>query len=178
MKIIISESQFRLLNENKSLIDSILDKINKSGMSSLTSDERNYLKQIKNNNVDKGLEKWLLDDDDNTFDDSGNKLQYDEFNYDEYLFNNKSKLKRIIKNFLGEPFTNNADWGGYLVWPIGNNKFEGLFLIIDDDSDSVELIERKLVDEDYYDDIINSAANGEEFYNIIMKVMKIKNATT
>lgn len=176
MKIIITENQFKLLLENKSLVDSILDKINRDGISSLTSDEKNYLKQLKNDEVDKGLEKWLLDDSDNTFDDEGNKLQYDEFDDDEYLFNNKGKLKRIITNFLGEPFTNNSDWSGYLVWAIGDNELEGLFLIINNDDETVELIDRKVIDDDDYDDdILMSAINGRQFYKIIMK---IKNATT
>jgi hypothetical protein len=174
MRIIITENQFKLLLENKSLVDSILDKINRDGISSLTSDEKNYLKQLKNDEVDKGLEKWLLDDSDNTFDDEGNKLQYDEFDDDEYLFNNKGKLKRIITNFLGEPFTNNSDWGGYFVWAIGDNELEGLFLIINNDDETVELIDRKVID-DYDDDILMSAINGRQFYKIIMK---IKNATT
>lgn len=175
MKIIITENQFKLLVENNSLIDLLLDKINRSGKSSLTPDERKYLSQHSNDEVDQGLEKWLLSDDENTFDDEGNKLQYDEFDFDEYILNNKSKLKRIINKFLGKPFTNNADWGGYLVWSIGDDEFEGLFLIINDDSDSVELLERKFIDDEYEDNILMSAINGREFYKIIMK---IKNATT
>jgi hypothetical protein len=173
MKIIITEDQFKLLVENKSLVDSLLDKINRSGKSSLSSDEKMYLNQHSNDEVDKGLEKWLLSDDEDTFDDEGNKLQYDEFEFDENILVNKSKLKRIINKFLGKSFTNNADWGGYLVWPIGDNNFEGLFLVLGDDS--VELLKRKLIDDEYEDDIIMSAINGREFYKIIMK---IKNATT
>lgn len=173
MKIIISETQLKLIVESQSLVNSLLDKINRSGKSELTSDELKYLNQYSNDNVDKDLEKWLLSKEDNTFDDEGNKLQYDEFDDYENIFINKNKLKRIIKKFLGKPFTNNADWGGYLVWPISDNRFEGLFLLLSDDS--VELLERELIDDEYDDNILMSAENGKEFYKIIMK---IKNATT
>ena len=174
MKIIINEIQLKLLVENSQLVDSLLDKINISGLSSLSSDERKYLNQLKNNEIDYNLEKWLLDDDEDTFDEDGNKLKYDEFDFDEYILTNESKLIRIINKFLDKkPFTNNADWGGNLVWPISGNKFEGIFLLLGDDS--VELIKRTLIDEDYYDEILMSAINGRQFYKILMK---IKNATT
>lgn len=174
MKIIINENQLKLLVENMDLVNLLLDKINQSGMSSLTYDERKYLSQLNNNEVDNELEQWLLNDDEDTFDEDGNKLKYDEFDFEEDILTNESKLIRIINKFLDKkPFRNNADWGGNLVWPISGNKFEGLFLYLGDDS--LELLKRELIDDDYYDDILMSAINGRQFYKLLMK---IKNATT
>ena len=93
MKIKITESQYNfIINESKSLEDKIYDKIKKKGQSSLTPDEKKYLKQLTNKEVDYELENWLMDDDEDTFDENGNKLKFDEFDFDEDVLLNPKKL--------------------------------------------------------------------------------------
>lgn len=159
------------LNENINNIDKILDKMNKHGQRNLTFDERTYLKQYSDKNIDVNLEKWLFSDDENTFDLDGNKLLFDEFDDDEDIFYNYNKLKRVISKHLNkEPFTNNADWGGSYVWNINNNKITGIFLYLGDDELSV--IERSIIDDEYNDEVIETITNSRELYRFLLSIKK------
>jgi hypothetical protein len=162
----------QILNENLHLIDNILDKISKMGKHSLSYDEKVYLKQYRDNNINLDLEKWLLSNDDYTFDNNGNKLLYDEFEDEEDIFYNYDKLKRVIsKHLMKKPFTNNADWGGGYVWNVNSgNNFEGLFLYLGDDD--LVLLKREVVDDEYQDETIKTITNKREFYNVLLWIEK------
>jgi hypothetical protein len=160
---------------SQDLIDKILDKISRSGKQSLSIDELSYLDQYKKGKFDKGLEKWLLDDSDETIGYNGKKLLYNEFEDDENLFWNKDKLIRIISNFLNKaPFTNNADWGGADTWNIkGDDYFIGKFIYIGDD-DTIEVIERKLIGDEYEDDILRTIRTPKELHKLFLDIKQNK----
>lgn len=161
------------LNKNSKYIDIILDKINQYGKFSLTLDERRYLKQHNENDINPKLEEWLFSDDESTFDDYGNKLLFDEFEEDENIFNNSDKLKRIIsKHLKKKPFSNNADWGGGYVWNIkSNNNFVGTFIYFGDDE--LVVLKRELDDDDEYnDEIIQQINDTKGLYSFLMKVIE------
>lgn len=169
LRNIIKDSIKKYLNENTQLIDTILDKINKQGKTNLSFDELTYLEQHSNNKVDPNLEKWLLSNHELTFDDNSNKLLYNEFEEDEDLFYNTSKLKRIISNHLNkQPFTNNADWGANPVWNIGNN----IFLYLDLNDNQLVILKRTEIDGEYNDEIIKNITNSKELYNFFSKIKK------
>ena len=85
LRKIISTAIKDFINENRDNVDQLLDKINKDGKQSLTYDERTYLEQFSDNNIDPGLEEWIFGDDDRTYDVDGNKLLYDEYTSDEEI---------------------------------------------------------------------------------------------
>ena len=162
-----------ILKENVQLFNKILDKINKEGERNLSYDEKIYLDQYVNKNIDLGLEKWLLSDDEDTFDMYGNKLLFDEFEDDEDIFYNRSKLKRIITKHLNKkPFTNDADWGGGYVWIIdSDNGFTGMFIYLGEDDDLV-ILKRTLVDDEYSDQVIKNITNSKDFYRFLLSLEK------
>jgi hypothetical protein len=162
------------VNENEENVNKILDKVNQNGRESLTPDEKTYLEQYSDNDIDSDLEEWLFSDDDNTFDENGNKLLFDEFEEDEDIFQNTSKLKRVISNHLDKkPFTNNADWGGGYVWNLKtNDNFTGTFLYLDDDE--LVVIKRRLVDDEYYDQELKSITNSRELYKFLLSLLRNK----
>ncbi len=156
------------------LVDIILDKINKEGKFSLSYDERTYLDQYSNNKVDKGLEQWLLNDEEETFYDD-KKTLYNEFEDDEDLFNNREKLIRIISNSLNKKyFTNSADWGGGYAWNIKtNDNFLGTFLYLSNDNDELFLLKRTLINEDEYnDEILQNIQTSRDLYKVLRKIKK------
>lgn len=163
------------LKENYDYINVILDKINKYGYHSLSRDEKTYLKQHSEDKVDTDLEKWLFNDDPLTFDKDENKTSYYEFDDDEDIFENEKKLIRIISKILKkEPYSNNADWGGGYAWNINDdNKFEGQFIYLGDDS--LELIERYL-DEDgnYETEILEYINDAEDLNKLLYRIIKNK----
>jgi hypothetical protein len=160
------------LNENKENVDLLLDKINMHGKQSLTFDERTYLKQFGEDNIDPGLEEWIFGDDDRSYDTDDNKLFYDEFEEDDDIFYNKSKLKRVITKHLDkDPFTNNADWGGGYVWRLkSNDDFVGTFLYLGDDE--LVVIKRTLDGDRYDDEEIKYIDDSRELYNFIRTLYK------
>lgn len=174
MKIrkIISTVIRDFINENRDNVDQLLDKINKDGKQSLTYDERIYLKQFGDDNIDTGLEDWIFTDDDKTFDVDGNKLLYDEYTSNEDIFSNEDKLKRVITKHLDkDPFTNNADWGGGYVWGIkSKDNFVGTFLYLGDNE--LAVLKRTLDDDQYDDEIIKYIDNSRELYNFIRTLYK------
>ena len=169
----LNEQQF--LNENQILIDKILDKISKKGKENLSYDEQEYLEQYNSNKIDKGLENWLLNDDDSTFSNNGEKLLYDEFEPDEDLFGNRDKLKRVITKALNKkPFTNNSDWGGGLVWSLkSNDNIEGLFLYLSQDNEELILLRRSLVGDEYEDKDVQ-IDTVKELYQLLVNFKKNK----
>jgi hypothetical protein len=159
-----------LENNSKILIDLILDKINTDGKQSLSYDELTYLDDYSSGNINNNLERWLLSDDEDTFNDEGKKLLYDEFEGDEDIFNNRNKLIRVINKHMDkQPFTNNADWGGAYVWNVNskNNKL-GYFLYLGD-YDLVFLY-RKLVDDGYNDEELINITTTDELYSFFKKL--------
>jgi hypothetical protein len=171
---IISE-HFSESTNSDALINSILDKINISGKHSLSLDERTYLSQYHSNSIDKGLENWLISSDDETFNRNGEKLLYDEFEDEEDIFYSLDKLKRIItKHLKQKPFTNNADWGGSLVWNISDgDDYTGRFIVLGDDE--LIVLNRSVVGEDedeYEDEVVRDITNSRDLYNILTKVIK------
>jgi hypothetical protein len=172
LRKIISTAIRDFINENRENVDQLLDKINKDGKQSLTYDERTYLKQFGEDNIDPGLEEWIFGDDDSTYDADGNKLFYDEYTGDEDIFGNDKKLKRVISKHLGkDPFTNNADWGGGYVWNLKNNDdFIGTFLYLGDDE--LVVIKRTLVGDKYNDEELKYITNSRELYNFFLSLLK------
>ena len=158
------------INENINNIDHILDKVNKEGKFSLTYDERTYLKQYSNNNINTELEKWLFSEDDETFDLRGNKLLFDEFEPDEDILYNHDKLKRVISNSLDKSsFTNNSDWGGGHVWNINSDdNFIGTFLFLGDDE--LVVLKRTLVGDEYKDETLKDITNTRELYSCLLSL--------
>lgn len=155
----------------KNLVNKILDKINRVGLSNLSFDERTYLNQFNENSIHPNLENWLNSNKDYTFDDNENKLLYDEFEEDEDIFYNHDKLKRVISKVLNKkPFTNNADWGGADVWGITtNDNFTGLFIYFGEDNDLVLLKRSFNEEEDYENEIIETITNSKELNNVFLK---------
>ena len=149
------------------LLNIILDKIGKFGVSNLSYDERIYLNQYENDMVDHNLEKWLLSNDDLTFSMSGHKLLYNEFEDNEDLFHNYDKLKRVIVYILGKkPFTNNSDWGGSYVWSLDSNgDYIGRFLVLGDDD--LVILDRELDDDQYKDEVVTNIRNVRAFHNAL-----------
>ena len=162
------------VNENEDNVNKILDKVNQNGRESLTPDEKTYLEQYSDGDINPDLEEWLFSDDDNTFDVNGNKLLFDEFEEDEDIFQNTSKLKRVISNHLDKkPFTNNADWGGGYVWNLKkDDDFTGTFLYLGDDE--LVVIKRRLVDDEYYDQELKSITNSRELYKFLLSLLRNK----
>jgi hypothetical protein len=174
LKKIVNEilNENKILNENNDLINNILDNINLHGINNISSDEKLYLKQYNQNSIDKNLEKWLLSDNEDTFDRRGNKLLYNEFEENEDIFYNSEKLIRIISNHLNKkPFTNNSDWGGALVWNVkSDNNYTGIFICLDDDE--LILLNRKLIEDNYIDKIIKNIETEKDLYKVILEVKK------
>ena len=162
------------LNENEDNVNNILDKVNSGGRESLTPDEKTYLEQYSDNNINPDLEEWLFSDDESTFDLDGNKLSFDEFNESDDIFYNTSKLKRVIsKHLKKKPFTNNADWGGGYVWNLKtNDNFTGTFLYLGDDD--LVVVKRTLVDDEYNDEEIKYITNSRELYNFFVSFIHDK----
>jgi hypothetical protein len=157
------------VNENVALVNSILDKINKSGKSSLSHDELTYLDQFSTGKINRELEKWLMSKDDETYDYYGKKLLFDEFEEGEDLLYNTDKLIRIINRHLGKkPFSNNADWGGAKVWNLeGDSNYHGLFLVLGDDE--LVIIKRDLIGDEYSDDLVSTIETHMDLYKTIGK---------
>lgn len=162
------------LIENDQLINNILDKINKVGKENLSQDEKTYLNQYNKNIVNKDLENWLLNDDEDLLDITGKKILYDEFDEDEDIFYNIDKLKRVITKHIGKkPYTNNADWGGAYVWNIkSNDGFTGLFFYLDDEDEDLVILKRTLIDDEYNDEIIKTIRNTKDLYRSILDYKK------
>jgi hypothetical protein len=155
----------------KSLVDKILDKINKVGLNNLSFDERTYLSQYNKNSINPNLENWLYSKQECTFDDNENKLLYDEFEEDEDIFYNHDKLKRVISKVLNkQSFTNNADWGGADVWGVkSNDNFTGLFIYLGEGDDLI-LLKRSLnEDEDYENEVLVTITNNKELNNVFLR---------
>lgn len=154
------------------LIDDILDKINKYGIQSLSFDEKTYLKQHSKDDVDRGLEDWLINSDDDTFYDD-KKLLYNEFEDNDDIFYNEEKLKRIISKILNKnPYTNNADWGGGYVWNINSSdNYIGTFLYLGDDE--LVLLKRDLdEDKNYIDEVLKDITNVKELNQLFLAYKK------
>ena len=162
------------VNENEENVNKILDKVSQDGKESLTPDEKTYLEQYSDNDIDSDLEEWLFSDNDNTFDLNGNKLLFDEFDEDDDIFYNTSKLKRIISNHLDKkPFTNNADWGGGYVWNLKkDDDFTGTFLYLGDDE--LVVLKRRLVGDEYNDEELKYITNSRELYKFLLYFIRNK----
>jgi len=162
------------VNENEENVNKILDKVSQNGKESLTPDEKTYLEQYSDGDINPDLEEWLFSDDDNTFDVNGNKLLFDEFEEDEDIFQNTSKLKRVISNHLDKkPFTNNADWGGGYVWNLKkDDDFTGTFLYLGDDE--LVVIKRRLVGDEYNDEELKYITNSRELYKFLLSLLRNK----
>jgi hypothetical protein len=162
------------VNENEENVNKLLDKVNQNGRESLTPDEKTYLEQYSDGDINPDLEEWLFSDDDNTFDLNGNKLLFDEFDEDDDIFYNTSKLKRIISNHLDKkPFTNNADWGGGYVWNLKkDDDFTGTFLYLGDDE--LVVLKRRLVGDEYNDEELKYITNSRELYKFLLYFIRNK----
>jgi hypothetical protein len=157
------------------LLNKILDKIHSNGLNNLSHDEKTYLKQLNDGNIDINLERWLLSDDEETFSyEDGHKLLYDEFESDEDLFYNYKKLIRVISKFFNkQPFSNSSDWGGSDVWSINSDdNFTGDFIVLMDDD--LVLLNREIIDEDQYDDTVLYEINNVKDLNKVFSIIKNK----
>jgi hypothetical protein len=172
LRKIIETTIKEFLNENEDNVNKILDKVYTDGRQSLTPDEKTYLKQFGEDNIDPSLEEWIFGDDDRTYDADGNKLFYDEYTGDEDIFSNDEKLKRVISKHLDKnPFTNNADWGGGYVWRLkGKDNFVGTFLYLGDDE--LVVIKRTLDGDRYDDEEIKYIDDSRGLYDFIRTLYK------
>jgi hypothetical protein len=155
-----------------SLIDKVLDRINKVGINNLSFDEKRYLEQYNSNTIEPKLESWLITTEDLTFNENEDKLLFDEFENDEDIFYNYNKLKRVISKVLNKKsFSNNADWGGADVWGVNSDDgITGLFIYLGDDNDLV-LLKRSLnQEEDYEDEVLETITNNKDLNNIFLKI--------
>jgi len=154
-------------NINHSLIDTILDKINRVGIINLSSDEKDFLHQYNNGEIDTKLSTWLSSDDEYSFDINGNKLLYNEFEQDEDILYNIEKLVRVISSALNKkPQSNNADWGGAIVWKVGNNDY--IYL----SDDELITMRREIVGDEYKDVVLNTMTNTDELYKELLRIKK------
>jgi hypothetical protein len=64
LRKIIETTIKEFLNENEDNVNKILDKVYTDGRQSLTPDEKTYLEQYSDNNINPDLEEWLFSDDD------------------------------------------------------------------------------------------------------------------
>ena len=165
-KSYINESSY---NKYTNYVDEIVDRINKNGRSSLTPEEKTFLAQYNSDSSDEKLYNWLIDDD-RTVDNSGNKLMYDEFDFDENIYQNEDKLIRVINKLTSKkPFTNNADWNNGYVWNIDStDNMNGYFLYLNDDE--LVFLKRITIDDETQDEIVYTASNGKELYQMFNKI--------
>lgn len=163
------------------IIDKILDKINRYGTESLSSDEWSILQSHGSKANIEDLMDWVSDESDDTFDQDGEKLPFFYFNDDEVRpFDNEKRVINIISyNLNAKPIpTNQADWGDSVVWKIKkeNDENGGIYLVYDLDESAVYLIKRI---SDYYegvhnDTVMNRASNVKEYKNLINKAKSMK----
>lgn len=89
-------------------------------------------------------------------------------------------LKATVSEHLGKPnsYSSSADWGGLDVWSVKGDKFEGTFVVIDD-NDNVILMTRKHDEkkDEYVDkDILSAKPEDDAALNkLLNKALKIKN---
>ena len=129
-----------------------------------------YLDYKKENIKDKEVQlanqnKQNLGEEENNIDNE------DDFHYD------RQYIKNVLTQNFGKENTNSAsaEWGGIPNWSINNgpshNRFEGLFIVLDD-SDDVVLLDRTFNEESesYNDEELEIATNKEELDQLIQKI--------
>jgi hypothetical protein len=176
MKLKYIKHYIEFINENvTTFTDELLDKISTHGIHSLTPDDRRYL----DDPTDEDLEKWIKSKSDYTFHDEDEehenyrkKLMYDEFEKDEDILYSKEKLYRIINKFLKvKPVTNNADWGGGYAWKLESDGDKTLYLY-HGDGELLLLSRSTTNEEDVDDEIIRYITNSTELYDILKHYRK------
>ncbi len=175
MKHIKKCSEFLRESTVTNLTNDLLDKINRNGLHSLTSDERRYLDNPDN----KDLEKWLLNDSEDTYFPSyseyeGKKLKYDEFELDEDVLFNREKSIRVINKIVPKITTKintksySADWYGRVWFLKQVSPNVGIYLHLGDDE--LDIVQRTIVDdEDVEDEILETITIGRELYHGFQK---------
>jgi hypothetical protein len=100
--------------------------------------------------------------------------------YDEEKYSSvQDYLSKTITEHLGKKnsYSGSADWGGIDVWSVKGNKFEGTFVVIDDNKD-VHLMTRKHDEEkdEYVDNDILSASSEDHkaLSKLLTKALEIK----
>lgn len=163
----------------ENILNIILDKINKEGEDSLTFDERIFLKQHGEGSVNPELVDWLLDEDD-SYDNFGDKLQYYVFNRDELNpYQNIERTVNIINynmGFDGEEHSD-SDWGDSYVWLLKGDESSGIFLVYDVETPEIAIVKRT-VDDDmgvYNNTDMETSRTVKTFYGLIENAKKIKN---
>ena len=102
-----------------------------------------------------------------------------EKHYDVNSPGKRSYYEKMISNYFGpqNQYTGSADWGGMPVWTIKGDKFQGIFLIIDD-NENIVLLTRKhdeMSDENVTDTL--AEADGEDLQSVVKVInqaLKIK----
>ena len=61
-------------------------------------------------------------------------------------------LMDFLRENLGRPFSNSADWGGAYVWPLGGSNYVGEFLYYGDNE--LLVLKRELNEETYIDTVL------------------------
>ena len=158
------------------LLDTILDKISKKGKEFLSKDEREYLNQQSQGKVDPNLERWLLSQDMEKFDPyTEEKLLYSEFKWDEDIFYNIEKTKRIISKALGStPFTDSANWADAWVWDLDSKDgYTGKFLYLSIEDEDLVVLKRIEGEGGHYEDeVILNIKNVEQLYKFLISQKK------
>lgn len=85
-------------------------------------------------------------------------------------------VREYIKSKLGfspASYSGSADWGGIIVFPLGDSNYVGTFVVIDD-NDDVVLLTRKHneITDEYEDDIIRTANNWEDLAEMMKGLKK------
>lgn len=186
MKKLIHTTLVDFLNENNSniidlLTNKILDKIHKTGIQSLTYDQKKFLGMSDTEKNSDEFIKYLLDHnyENNIKEETaiyGAQPIFDEYNYDSYedIFQDIKKTVRCINKILHltGKYVSNSNWASGYIWKLNTDTF--IYLSVD--SDDLDIIKRTLIDdEDINDDILYSAKDVKGFYKLITKAKEIIN---
>jgi hypothetical protein len=173
MKHIKKCSEFLRESTVTNLTNDLLDKINRNGLHSLTSDERRYLENPDN----KDLEKWLLNDSEDTYFPSYSeyegKIKYDEFEINEDVLFNREKLIRVINKLVSKNTTKSniksysADWYGRVWFLKQVSPNVGIYLHLGDDE--LDIVQRTIIDDEVEDEILKVITTGRDLYHGLQK---------
>lgn len=98
---------------------------------------------------------------------------YDEDKYTDQ----RAYLKELITNIFGKEnsYSGSADWGGIPVWTVKGDKYQGTFIIIDDNG-SLVLMKREITEEEHIDEDLMTAEwdNVEDITALLNKAKSIK----
>jgi len=86
--------------------------------------------------------------------------------------------EKVLNDALGKWHSTNADWGGCHVWKVGNTKdeFVGNFIMVDDNKQLVS-INRSLVNDDEYKDVISFEIDNDNIQEFLSREFLVKDVS-